>query len=184
MSRIYLLIAAGCVAVSGLCHAANIVLEAESATELEKPMVLVREASPPEGVTPVPGASAKAYLAIPQGAGNPPEVDAGKAVFEFDAPKAGLYILWIRAYWDDSCGNSVGVVINGGAPFMIEDTTYLTWHWVRSPPRLRQLALPAGRVRLELLNREDGIRIDQILLTTNKRYIPVDIETATVAPSP
>jgi hypothetical protein len=60
---------------------------------------------------------------------------------------------------------------------MLEDSTYKTWHWVHSPPRLPQLALPAGPCTLTVQNREDGVRIDQLLLTTDRRYIPVDIET-------
>ncbi len=165
------------VAVSGLCRAATVRIEAEACNEIEEPFVRVETSHPPAGIVPVSGASGEAYLALPQGAGNPPEVTAGKAVYTLEIPQDGLYTLWIRAYWDDSCGNSVSVQIEDRPVFMLEDSTYKTWHWVRSPPRLSQLQLSAGTAKLTLLNREDGIRIDQILLTTDRRYIPVGIET-------
>jgi hypothetical protein len=171
--------AAFAVAVSGLCHGGSIVIEAEAAADVEAPAVTVRFAAPPAGEKAVAGASGDAYLAIPQGGGNPPAVTTGKATYSVTVPAAGNYTLWVRAYWDDSCGNSVGVLINDTAAFMLEDSTYKTWHWVRSPPRLPQLSLAAGTATLVLHNREDGVRIDQILLTTDRRYVPVDVETAT-----
>lgn len=155
---------------------ATVLFEAESAELVVAPFIRIKAADPPAGIEPVAGASKDEYLAVPQGAGNPPEVLGGKAEFEVEIPADGLYTMWIRAWWDDSCGNSVGVQIGDLAEFMIEDTTYKTWHWVRSPPRLSQLRLSAGSVRITLHNREDGIRIDQILLTTNRRFVPVGIE--------
>jgi hypothetical protein len=157
-------------------RAGTMLIEAEGAVSLEPPFVRVEAANPPPGLMPVPDASRGAYLAVPQGAGNPPDVTGGKAVFEINIPQDGLYTLWLRAYWDDSCGNSVSVQINDRPVFMIEDSTYKTWHWVRSPPRLVQLQLPAGPATLTLHNREDGARIDQILLTTDRRHVPVGIE--------
>lgn len=173
---------AAAVALSGLCHGATVVLEAEASSETEAPVVRVDTATPPAGATAVPGASGDAYLAIPQGAGNPPAVTTGKASYSFTLPEQGNCTLWVRAYWDDSCGNSISVQVNETAAFMIEDSTYKTWHWVRSPPRLPQLTLPAGPVKLTIQNREDGVRIDQFLLTTDRRYVPVDIETPTATP--
>lgn len=164
-------------AASGLCHAANLVVEAEACGELEAPFVRVAAATPPPGVIAVSGASGENYLALPQGSGNPPAVTAGKAVYDITIPADGTYTLWLRGWWDDSCGNSVSVQIADLPVFMVEDSTYKTWHWVKSPPRLSQLQLKAGPLRLALLNREDGVRIDQILLTSDRRYVPVDIET-------
>jgi len=176
-NHIVLSLAAG-LGLAGLCPAANLVLEAEDYIEIEAPFVRVEEASsPPAGVVIVPGASKGAYAALPQGSGNPPEVTKGKLVYEVEIAEEGVYVLWLRAYWDDSCGNSVSVQIDEHPVFMVEDSTYKTWHWVKSPPRLNQLRLSAGKIRLSLLNREDGVRVDQILLTRSSRYVPVDIET-------
>ncbi len=165
-----------------LCATASantLVFEAEAAHAVEAPMVVVVAADPPPGVVAVEGASGGAYLAIPQGAGNPPKVTTGSATFHIEVPAAGLYTLWLRAYWDDSCGNSINVRINDTAPFTMQDSTYQTWHWVRSPPRLRQLLLAEGPATLTLINREDGVRIDQILLTTSRNMVPTAIEPPT-----
>ena len=53
------------------------------------------------------------------------------------------------------------------------DSTYYSWHWVKSP---RSYNLKAGKYNLRLLNREDGIALDQILITSDKDYFPQDIE--------
>ncbi len=167
---------------SVLCATAGantLVFEAEAAHAVEAPMVVVDAANPPAGVVAVEGASGGAYLAIPQGAGNPPEVITGSAVFHIEVPAAGLYTLWLRAYWDDSCGNSINVRINDTAPFTMQDSTYQTWHWVRSPPRMRQLLLAEGPATLALINREDGVRVDQILLTTSRNMVPTAVEPPT-----
>jgi len=146
----------------------KICFEAESATAVEAPMVVVSNG--------VEGASG-AYLEIPEGAGNPPKVEAGKAVFTVDVPEDGAFTLWCRVWWEDECGNSFTVKIDDQPAFLFgEDATYKTWHWVRSPPRLVPLQLAAGPATLTLHNREDGVRIDQILLTTDRRRVPVGIE--------
>lgn len=171
------LVALSLTAPTSLALPANSVLvEAEAAAEIEEPVQKIEFEKPPQGVDAVPGASSNAYLAIVQGAGNPPKVTTGKAVYKIAVPAKGVYTLWIRAYWDDSCGNSLGVQIGDTKEFMVEDTTYKTWHWVKSPPRLQQLALEPGEITLTIKNREDGVRWDQILLTPSKRYVPVAAE--------
>ncbi len=158
-------------------QADRICFEAESAIEIEAPMRLVRQDAPPAAGEVVPGASGGAYLEIPAGSGNPPEVNAGKAVYEIDIPQDGYYHLWARVYWEDECSNSFSLQIDDGPRFAFGQTmTFKTWHWVRSPPRLGVMNLTRGRHRLTVHNREDGVRIDQILLTLNRRLIPVDIE--------
>ena len=161
---------------SSAATAATLLIEAEDAAALEPHFTRIEAATPPAGILPVPDASHGTYLAVPQGAGNPPDVTGGKAVFQVDIPEEGLYTLWLRAYWDDSCGNSVSIQLDNRPAFMLEDSTYKTWHWVRSPPRLVPLQLAAGPATLTLHNREDGVRIDQILLTTDRRRVHVGIE--------
>ena len=159
-------------------------MEAESSTTNEPPMVLVRTAAPPPGVKPVDDASGGAYLEIPEKSGNPPDLNAGKAVLAVDVSEDGSYFFWLRAYWEGECSNSLQVRIDDRPPFVVgEDGTYHTWHWVKYPmSRLTTLpALSRGRHTLTLLNREDGVRMDQILLTTDKRFVPVGIEKARTA---
>ena len=92
-------------------------------------------------------------------------------------------MLWCRVWWNGECSNSFTVKIDDQPPFLFgEDATYKTWHWVRYPVSrtAKPIDLTAGDHSLVLLNREDGVRIDQILLSSDKRFVPVDIEKAGV----
>ena len=59
-----------------------------------------------------------------------------------------------------------------------EDATYKTWHWVKYPVSrtVKPLNLTEGKHTLTFFNREDGVRLDQILLSADKRFVPMDIE--------
>ncbi len=161
---------------------AQIVLEAETAIATEAPLVVVSADRVPNGSVFVPGASGGSYLEIPEKAGNPPKLDKGFARFEFDLAADGEYILWGRVWWEGECSNSFLVQIDDGAPFLFgENATYRTWHWVKYPvARMTPpIKLKQGRHVLLFKNREDGVRLDQIVLSPNKRFVPVDIEQAT-----
>jgi hypothetical protein len=154
----------------------NVLLEAENASEVNAPMKLVKAGDSAAGQKMIEGASGDAYLTVPQGAGKPPEVQ-GDCTLKFKVDKSARYYLWARVWWLDGCGNSVGVSIDGAKEFTLgQDATYKKWHWVPVKARLSQLQLSAGEHSLKISNREDGVAIDQILLTRNKRYVPVGIE--------
>ena len=180
-----LLVAATSVLVSaaGYGTAGPICFEAEAANKLTDPMQVTTEQDASEKEkTIISEASGKAYLAIPQGVGKPPKVK-GDARITFEVPKDDTYYLWCRVWWNDECGNSVSISIDDSRPFSFgQDTTYKSWHWVKSPPRIKQLELSAGRHTLVIANREDGVRIDQVLLVSSKRYVPVGIEPVTYTP--
>lgn len=162
-----LLVACTCVAKPRIC------IEAESASQIESPMRICPK--PPQGVS-------CQCLEIREGAGNPPLVMTGKAVYQLKVREEGKYYLWCRVWWNGECGNSFNISIDGKTPFLFgEDATYKEWHWVRYP--ISRTASPSflakGEHRLELRNREDGVWIDQVLLTADKRYVPVDVEKTT-----
>ena len=171
-----------CLAGPVLAAPPRLVFEAESAATLEAPMVVVAADQVPAGSAFAPGASAGRYLEIPEKAGNPPKLEKGFASYTFDLPEEGDYILWARVWWEGECSNSFTVQLDDQAPFCFgEDATYRTWHWVKYPvarmtPPLR---LKQGPHVLRVGNREDGVRLDQILLSPNKRFVPVDIERVT-----
>lgn len=157
--------------VSSRCRAGDEVLcfEAESSTALEAPVQLKSEKK--ENVV-----SGGKYLEVPQGAGDGKKI-GGKAKYSIELKQGGTYYFWIRAWWIDSCGNSFGVIFDDKPPFTCgQDGTYKKWHWVKSKLRLK---LKAGKHDLVLTNREDGARVDQILLTNDKSFVPVDIEEVT-----
>ena len=161
----------------------TICFEAEIVSEIRKPVQVTEEAGapmPPSGKK-VKGASGGKYLEIPQGKGNPPEVTNGVAIIRFDVAAEGKYYLWGRTWWEDSCGNSFTLRIDDGKPFGFgQDGTYARWHWVRMPAL--RFRLSKGTHTLQVINREDGARLDQVLFTTSKRFVPVGVEDSTTTP--
>lgn len=88
--------------------------------------------------------------------------------FKVKVPEAGQYKLWGRVLWPDGCGNSF-FVCKQGRPNQIlgEDGTYDSWHWVElQGPKL---TLAAGVNTIEVHNREDGVILDQLQITTGGR---------------
>lgn len=160
----------------------RIVFEAETAAATEAPLVVVDAARVPPGSVYVEGASGGSYVEIPDKAGNPPKLEKGFARFEIDVPADGEYTLWARVWWEGECSNSFMVQINDNAPFLLgENATYHAWVWVKYPVArmMRPIALKQGRQVIVFKNREDGVRLDQIVLSSDRRFVPVDIEQAT-----
>lgn len=163
--------------VSPLCLvAAPLVFEAETAVEIEAPVALVTNAV--AGADVNHSASDNAYLKIPEGAGNPPKLEKGFAKFEIEIPSAGGYFLWARTLWEGECSNSFTIQIDDTPPFLFgEDQTFNAWHWVRYPVSrvAKPIQLTAGKHTIIFRNREDGVALDQFLLSSEKRFVPVAI---------
>lgn len=164
--------------------AAKVCVEAETATAVEEPCFKVASDSVPAGTEFAKGASGDSYLEIPEGRGNPPKVEAGKATVTIEVPKDGAYMLWARVWWEGECSNSFRVKIDDAAPFLFgEDGTFKAWHWVKYPVArtAKPITLKKGPHTLTILNNEDGVKIDQIAFCADKRWVPVDIEPVTPA---
>ncbi len=171
----------GVFAVTAMVHAerVRICFDAVSADRIEPPMAVAWVSNAPPALRASLGRelSGGRYLEIPQGAGNPPAVNAGEAVYTFEVPASGEYYLWCRVWWPDECGNSFWMALNDAKPFVFgENATFKVWHWVKAPARLKQLVLERGLQKLVIRNREDGAAISQILLTTDRTYVPVGEE--------
>jgi hypothetical protein len=150
---------------------AAIVIEAENFTgELEPPMKLTENLDASHGkCIAIEGGSGK------PGAKNP--VDGavypdrwGAAVYKFNVQKSGQYRFWGRKFWEGGCGNSFTLLVNSLAPVEFGgDGVYDAWDW---KPCTVLFELRAGENRLEVLNREDGVKLDKILLTTDLEFVP------------
>lgn len=171
MKRTALFLAVCALGVNGARAAGvKICFEAESAERIEAPMALVTNG--------IAGA-ADVYLEIPEGAGNPPKVTAGKAVYAVEVPEEGAFTLWCRVWWEGECSNSFTVNVDDQPAFLFgEDATYKAWHWVKYPVSrtAAPIRLAKGRRTLTFKNREDGVHLDQVILSADKRFVPVDIE--------
>ncbi len=125
-------------------------------------------------------AAKQTALRILDGKGVPPAEQEpamahGGAVFEFEAPADLECKIWLRVWWDGSCGNTINLKVDDEPRSVTvgNDGTYTTWHWLESP---KMYKLAAGKHTITLLNREDGIMFDQMLITNDKAYFPQGIE--------
>lgn len=177
-----------CLLIPATLWAENVVcVEAESADTVSAPMRVVdfKKARTNDAITAVKGASADKYLEIPKQrpavpADTPADKDCaepprkGCATITIEIPENGQYYLWGRTWWTDECRNSITVSVDKKPGFTFgDDRTFKCWHWIKS---LKKLKLTKGKHSLLLKQREPGVRIDQILLTNDRRYVPVGIE--------
>lgn len=91
------------------------------------------------------------------------------AVFTFHVPEGRTYYPWARVWWQDSCGNSVFLVLEpeGAQPvqYVVQEGANRWWQWlpVAGP---QGVDLPEGPCRLLVRNREDGARLSRVLFAT------------------
>lgn len=99
----------------------------------------------------------------------PPEVEDHSAVFSLTVPETRLYYPWARVWWEDSCGNSIFVVLEHEGQkvqeYVVQDGTCEWWHWLPVTGE-SGLQLEKGTYRLTVRNREDGARLSRILFCT------------------
>lgn len=135
-----------------------LVIDLSAATDVKPPFALKQDAEAAKGIK----------LVLPEGAGSAQH--KGSASLKLEVKEPGDYFLWARVYWNDSCGNSVLLrIINTGASLVTEDSLYGTWHWVKAG----RVALSPGEHAVVLLEREDGIALDQLLLTRDPNFLPL-----------
>ncbi len=160
------------VMTAGSAGAVKIVVEAEHYYSIQASMAKVTSQV----------ASGGAYIHIPlqrpHGTTEGAPIDSGYALFKINVPQAGTYNLFGRAHWYDGCGNSFFLKIDDKPAVVFgNDGTYQVWHWV--PRQGLRISLTAGVHTFRFQNREDGAKLDQFLLTTDTRYVPVSAETET-----
>lgn len=125
-------------------------------------------------------ASGGSYILVPNGYGDvlePMQEGAGYAEYAFNVPLAGDYVLYGRAMAEHSSDNSFFISWDEG-DFIQWDTAIGgpdAWIWdqvrERSGAKPVVLHLEAGTHTLTLKQREDGARIDQILITNYLNYL-------------
>ena len=105
------------------------------------------------------------------------EGDPGGLSFPLELAAEQRVKIWVRAYWGGTCANSCKLRLPPGSspPFLVlgEDAVYKRWHWVAAK---QPVTLPAGEHRLEIEHREDHLALDQVLITSDLKYVPMGIE--------
>ena len=170
LRRVGMAVAIG-LAFSCCASGAEVCFEAELANRIV-PMMEITERK---------DASGGLCLAVGEGAGrlkSPGPGAAAAADFWIQAPEKGIYHVWARTLWIGGCSNSVNISIDGGAEHASTDRTYDRWHWVGGPV----VSLDAGDHLVTLSNREDGILIDQVWLTTTPAAPTEGARTPTQTP--
>ena len=166
MKNIFLTAALLALPVAAQAANTKICFEAEKPSSIETPL---------KKVTGKTGKiSGGGYLEIPWDRNE--TKGQGQAGYRFTVKQPGTYTLWARSFWQNGCGNSILVSVNGGAPaIMGEDGTYGEWKW-RGGVRVK---LNAGANTLILKNRETGVQVDQFFLCTDPDYTPVGVRKIT-----
>lgn len=115
-------------------------------------------------------------LVLPKGAGSKDR--AGRAVFAVQPPESGAWLAWARVKWDDECSNSVELGCDAQPPCIAgNDRLFGRWHWVRAGRHV----LTRGAHTVTLLEREDGVAIQQLVFTRDASFEPSGIAGAAQA---
>lgn len=119
------------------------------------------------------------YIWVPSGNGNltsPPE-NAGSAEYHFKVPDTGDYVIWGRQLSNDTTSDSFFVSVDGQAEMVwhtkLGGKDVWTWDVVsmrtpddpRDPDSPERYRLAAGPHTLKIKPREDGTKLDRILIT-------------------
>jgi len=122
-------------------------------------------------------ASSGAYVWIPEGTGNVldnPLLAVGSVAYTFSVPVAGNYVVWGRLI--DNLGNSFFVSMDSGSYALWDTVGGSTWGWDRvnnrgvADPVVYSLGV--GQHTLVIKHREDGAKLDRILVTNDMAYVP------------
>jgi hypothetical protein len=108
-------------------------------------------------------------------AGNNSQTSAptsGWSTLTFTAPVAGTYKLWARILTPTTSDDSYWVRTDSGAWATWDMPEFTTWTWSASTTTY---TLTAGTHTLAFAYREDGTKIDKVLLTTNTTYTPTGL---------
>ena len=123
-------------------------------------------------------ASGGTYLWVPQGSGNlwSPSSRSGMVAYTFSVGSSGTYRVWGRVLAPTSNDDSFFVSMDGGAYKTWDTLSCKAWTWDLVSSRNEQdpllFKLSAGSHTLKLLQREDGAKIDRILVTDDTAYVP------------
>ena len=123
-------------------------------------------------------ASAGKFVWTPGGTGDyhSPSDPAGYAEYVFDVPTAGDYIIWGNVLAASSGDNSFHVAVDGGAYALWDTVQSQSWVWDQVSNRDGAdpivYYLEAGQHSLVIMHREDGTKIDKILITNDPAYVP------------
>jgi prepilin-type N-terminal cleavage/methylation domain-containing protein len=117
-------------------------------------------------------ASASRYVWIPQGAGgNGNDATSGGpefVEFTFNIPSAKTYGIWARTIAPDGSSDSFYVMLDGALINEWHVPQSTNWRWNKITNR----SLNSGIRKIAFRKREDGTRLDRVLLAENTNCVP------------
>jgi hypothetical protein len=87
-----------------------------------------------------------------------------------------IYTVWLRGYAPDAAGDSLYIALDEQTPMLLTGFAPQTWSWANRNPQDTSVTIEVtepGLHTLHLWQREDGLRLDRILLTTDSSYNPI-----------
>ena len=156
--------------VSSTTSGGTITVEAETGA-LTAPMVVRSDGN----------ASGGKYVEVPQGSGNSYN-DAssggpGQIRFTINFPQAGTRALWARTIAPNHNSNSFYVTRNGTLIREWSVPLSTTWQW----NKIGNFSIAAGNVQIAFRQREDGTKLDAIILTSDPNFNPNNGTTSNLA---
>jgi Fibronectin type III domain len=132
-----------------------------------------------------PDASAGAYIWKPSGSGDSATPD-GAAEYTIDIPTTGDYVIWGRTIAPDGGSDSFFTSIDGGEHVAWHIPIGSVWIWVsvngnEQDPLILNLA--AGTHTLRISGREDGTKLDRLLITNDMDFVPSEENPDNVPPA-
>ncbi|MCP4428908.1 MAG: hypothetical protein GY803_30865, partial [Chloroflexi bacterium] len=109
--------------------------------------------------------------------------DSPRLTFQLQNNTPANYTVWVRGMAPDAAGDSLHVGVNDQPVAAADSLTGLTneWGWSRLTMDNAPATVPlttTGSFTVNVWMREDGLRIDRLLLVTDTNYIPTGMGPA------
>jgi hypothetical protein len=105
----------------------------------------------------------------------PPYTTSPELIYTINITNTGVYTIWLRGYTPNAAGDSLAVALDDQPVATLTGFTPGEWSWANSDTSGGVVTIEItepGLHRLHLWQREDGLRLDRILLTINGNYNP------------
>jgi len=114
--------------------------------------------------------SSGSYIWVPEGQRDNygTAANGGSAKYRFQIDQEGDYLIWGRTLAANDRSDSFFVAVDSGSYARWDVPRAQSWSWDVAA----SVHLAAGEHTLTILNREDGTKLDRILITSDAAYVP------------
>ena len=146
-----------------------------------------------EIVNDTPAVGGNMYIQIPEGVGF--RANDGEATYTISIDSSGDYIIWGKKIAATDNDNSFFVQIDDGTSHLFTTALSDDWQWdavnhwgsgEEFNPEIDPVVFPlsAGEHTLRILQREDGAKLDKLLITNDTSYVPAENEAPNTPAEP